>query len=107
TTTTTWERPLGVMPAVLAFALGLSFITSVLSGILPALAATRTDLLKNLKQGGSRRSGASNRGLRRALVVTDVALAMILLAGAALMLESMVCLFGVPAGFVADKCLTV
>src|SRR5215510_14126108 len=96
-----------VSPAVLGFALGLSFITSILFGILPALAATRTDLLKNLKQGGGRSAGVSNRGLRSGLVVADVALAMILLAGAALMLKSMVRILEVPSGLAPDNVLTM
>jgi putative ABC transport system permease protein len=95
-----------VNPAVLLFALCLSFLTSVLCGILPALAATRTNLEKDLKQG-ARSVGVSNRGLRNALVVLDVGLAMILLAGAGLMLKSMARLLDVPAGFSSANVLTM
>ena len=96
-----------VSPTVLVFALGLSFITSILFGILPALAATRTDLLTDLKQGGRSSAGLANRRLRNGLVVADVALAMILLAGAGLMLRSMVHVLDVPSGLSPDNVLTM
>src|SRR5258706_5636930 len=94
-------------PAVLGFALGLSFLTSILFGILPALAATRTDLQKDLKQGGRSSGGVSNRALRNTLVVADVALAMILLAGAGLMLRSMARVLDVPSGLLTENVLTM
>ena len=94
-------------PAVLGFALGLSFLTSILFGILPALAGSKTDLNKDLKQGGRGNGGISNRALRNALVVADVALAMILLAGAGLMLKSMARLLAVPSGVSAENVLTM
>src|SRR5262249_29414599 len=94
-------------PAVLLFALGLSFFTSILFGILPALAAARTDLQKDLKQGGHSIGSVSNRRLRNALVIADVALAMILLAGAGLMLKSMARILEVPSGLSPDNILTM
>ena len=96
-----------ISPTVLVFALGLSFLTSILFGILPALSAARTDLLTDLKQGGRSSAGVSNRALRSALVIADVALAMILLAGAGLMLKSMARVLEVPSGISPDNVLTM
>jgi putative ABC transport system permease protein len=94
-------------PPVLAFALGLSLLTSILFGILPALAGGKTDLHTDLKQG-SRGSGfVGNRIVRNTLVIADVTLAMILLAGAGLMLKSMTRLLDVPSGISSDNVLTM
>ncbi len=93
-------------PVVLAFALVVSFLTSILFGLMPALTAGRTDLQRVLKQGG-RGIGVSNRWLRNGLVVTDVALAMVLLAGAGLMLKSMARLLEVPSGMSPENVLTM
>ncbi len=94
-------------PVVLAFALGLSVLTSVLFGLWPAITAGRTDLQKELKQGNRTSSGVANRWLRSALVIVDVALAMILLAGAGLMLKSMAHLLEVPSGMSPQNVLTM
>jgi hypothetical protein len=79
---------------VLGFALTLSLLTGLLFGIAPALRASRT-------QPGSRGASGSLRRsrLRNALVVTEVALALMLLTGAGLQLRSFVNLLGVPTGF--------
>ena len=94
-------------PAVLVFALGLSFLTSILFGILPSLTAAKTDLQKDLKQGGRGIGGVSNGALRNTLVVVDVALAMILLAGAGLMLKSMARVLDVQSGLSPENVLTM
>jgi putative ABC transport system permease protein len=94
-------------PAVLGFAIALSCLTSILFGILPSLSATKTDLQKDLKQGGRSLAGISNLALRNTLVVVDVALAMILLAGAGLMLKSMSRVLDVPSGLSPDNVLTM
>jgi putative ABC transport system permease protein len=96
-----------VSAPVLIFALGLSFLTSILFGILPAFLASGTDLQRDLKQGGRSIAGVSNRAFRNTLVVVDVALAMLLLAGAGLMLKSMTRVLDVPSGLSADKVLTM
>src|SRR5437588_8524418 len=90
----------------LAFALFISFLTSILFGLMPALTAGRTDLQTVLKQGG-RSVGGSNRWLCNGLVVADVALAMVLLAGAGLMLKSMARLLEVPSGMSPENVLTM
>jgi putative ABC transport system permease protein len=94
-------------PIVLSFALGLSVLTSVLFGLWPAITAGRTDLQQDLKQGSRTSASLANRWLRNALVITDVALAMILLAGAGLMLKSMAHLLDVPSGMIPHNVLTM
>ena len=94
-------------PLVLAFALGLSIVTSVLFGLWPAITAGRTDLQKELKQGSRTSGGVTNRWLRNTLVIGDVALAMVLLTGAGLMLKSMTHLLNVPSGVTPADVLTM
>jgi putative ABC transport system permease protein len=97
----------GLDPVVLAFALGLSLLTSILFGLIPALAAAKTDLQRDLKPGSRGSFGLPNRWLHHALVVTDVALAMVLLAGAGLMFKSMARLLSVPSGVSPENVLTM
>jgi predicted permease len=97
----------GLNPMVLIFALGLSFLTSILFGLIPALTAARTNLQGELRQGGRGGAGVANRWLRNALVAADVALAMVLLSGAGLMLKSMARLLEVPSGVSPENVLTM
>ena len=91
---------------VLLFALGLSLVSTVLFGLVPALHASRLDLSDALKQGGSKAtaSRASTR-LRSALVVAEVALSVILLATAGLLVRSFQALQHVDLGFTTDHVL--
>jgi len=94
-------------PPVLAFALGLSLLTSILFGLIPAWSAAKTDLQTDLKNGGRGSFGLTSRRLHHALVVTDVALAMVLLAGAGLMIRSITRLLDVPSGMSPENVLTM
>ena len=83
----------GVNPRVLLFTGVLSILTGLVFGVIPALVATRPDLNGVLRQGapGATRSGLGSRRrieLRGVLIASEVALAMMLLAGAGLMLRS-------------------
>ncbi|HTV55847.1 MAG TPA: ABC transporter permease [Terriglobia bacterium] len=91
---------------VLAFTLALSALTSILSGLAPALHASRSDLTEALKQGATRVVRGGTR-LHRALVVAEVALAMILLTGTGLLLRSFVELNNVPLGFRPEHVLVM
>ena len=93
---------------VLAFTALVSIATGVLFGVAPALRASYTAVLTPLKQGGGQ-SGvrAGGQGLRRVLVVTEVALTIVLLTGAALMLRSFERLYRQDPGFRADHVLTL
>jgi putative ABC transport system permease protein len=91
---------------VLLFVLGISMLTGVLAGVLPAIRAGRTDLNEALKEGG-RDAGAVGMKTRRVLIVCEVALSVVLLMGAGVMLRSLVALRHVDAGFDPHNVLTV
>jgi putative ABC transport system permease protein len=93
---------------VLSFAVALSLLTGLVVGLLPALRVSKLDLNECLKEGG-RSSATSARGsrLQHALVVLEVALALVLLVGAGLMIETFQHLETAPTGFNPDHVLTV
>ncbi|MFL5312209.1 MAG: ABC transporter permease [Myxococcales bacterium] len=85
--------------AVLAFAAALTALTTVLFGLIPALHATRSNLVDALKDGGQGSAGPSRGRLRRGLVVGQFALSLMLLAGAGLLLRSFAEVLRVRPGF--------
>ncbi len=91
---------------VLAAAAGLSILTGILFGIVPALQLSRPDLTHALKEGARGSVGAGRQRLRAALVVIEVALAVILLVGAALFIGSFVTLMRIDPGFDSRNVLT-
>jgi putative ABC transport system permease protein len=92
---------------VIAFTLGISALTGLVFGLAPALRASRPDLAGSLKEGGARagRSGGLLRA-RSALVVAEVALALILLVGSGLLLRSFANLLDLGVGFETDGLIT-
>ena len=98
----------GVDWRVLGFTLAISFLTGVLFGLFPALSASRTDLNSSLKES-SNRSGTGFRQskARSLLVVTEVALALVLLVGSALLIRTFIALRGVNPGFNPHNVLTM
>jgi len=92
---------------VLAFTLAVSLLTSLIFGAAPAWQTARIDLIEALKDGGRSVAGGSRNRLRRLLVVAQVALALILLAGAGLMMRSFLRLQQVRLGFNPDDVLTL
>jgi putative ABC transport system permease protein len=74
--------------SVLLFTLALSLLTSLLFGLLPAFKASRPDLQGVLKEGGRAAGGAGQRRLSSALVCFEVALAVVVACGAALLLQT-------------------
>jgi len=89
---------------LLVFAIGLAGITGIGFGLWPALGATRTDAHGAMKSGGGHGATAARRGrLRRTLVTTELALALMLLAGAGLMLKSFVILLDTNPGFEPER----
>ena len=98
----------GVDRRVLFFNVGVSMGTGILFGLLPALRISSLNLANSLKNGGGRGSvGAGGQRLRNMLVVSEVALAIVLLAGAALMIRSFVNLVHLDPGFRADHVLVL
>jgi predicted permease len=99
---------IGLDGPVLAFTFGLSILTGILSGLLPALGMTKGDVSNALKQGLGRseaESGSSNT--RSALVVVEVALSVVLLVGAGLMIRSLWKLQTIDPGFDRHNVLTL
>ena len=93
---------------VLVFALVVSVGTGVLFGLIPALQGSRADLGSTLKEGGGRTgSGFRQNKTRAVLVVGEVALALILLVGAALLIRTSLALSAVDPGFDATNVVTM
>jgi predicted permease len=90
---------------VLLFAIGATILTAILFGLVPALAIPQTDVNSALKDGG-RGTTAGHLRLRNWLAVTEIALALVVLAGAGLMARTFYNLQRVNAGFQADHVLT-
>ena len=99
----------GVDGRVLLFTFLVSLGTGLLFGLLPALQSSRTDLNETLKEGGrtGAGSGARRQRIRNALIVSEVALALILLVGAGLLLKSFNRLLSVDPGFDPNNVLTM
>ena len=84
---------------VLAFAFGASLLTALTCGLIPALRATRARTSESLLPTAGRTFGAGQDRLRRTLVIGEIALALVLLAGAGLLLKSFLRLQAVETGF--------
>jgi len=99
---------IGLSGPVLLFALGLSVLTGILSGLLPAWRMTKGDVNDALKQGLGRLDTDSGSGLTRStLVAVEVALSLVLLFGAGLMVRSLSKLQSVDPGFDEHNVLTM
>ena len=97
---------IGLEPTVLAFTLGVSIVTGVLFGTLPAL-GSRVDLVAALKQGGGQAGDAGSRKrIQGALIVAQVAVSVMLLVGAGLLLASFFRLQRVETGYRSDGVLS-
>jgi putative ABC transport system permease protein len=94
---------------VLLFAVGVSMLTGMLAGTLPAVRAGRSDLggLNGALKEGGRGDGAIGGGTRRLLIVCEVALSLVLLMGAGVMIQSLLALRHGDAGFDPDNVLTM
>jgi predicted permease len=95
-------------PRAFAFFVGVSVLSGILFGLMPALHISKTNLNEVLKEGG--RSGGGGMRSRRwagALVVTQVTLTLVLLAGAGFMMRSFLVLYRMDTGFDSSRLLTM
>jgi putative ABC transport system permease protein len=96
-----------VDPNVVCFTMGLALITGLLFGVVPAFQSTSSGISSTLKEGG--RGALTSRGgsrMRTTLVIAEVALAVMLLAGAGLLIRSFSRLASVDPGFQVQSALT-
>jgi putative ABC transport system permease protein len=93
---------------VLLFALGVTVITGMLCGVVPAFRVARDDASNTLKEGGRSAGAGLGRGrVRQALVVSEIALAVVTLAGAGLMMRSLWNMQAMDLGFRPENILAV
>jgi putative ABC transport system permease protein len=97
---------IGLDGVALAFALGISLATGVLFGLAPALQTSRTDLAGAIREGTRSSKGRGGTRARSVLVVLETALAVVLLAGAGLLIRSFLELQHVDPGFKPDGVVT-
>ena len=92
---------------VLGFTVGLSLLVGIVSGVAPALRSSAVNLTDSLKAGARGTPGGAGHRISDVLVVLQAALALVLLVGAGLMLNSFVRLMRVDPGFQSDHLLTM
>jgi putative ABC transport system permease protein len=95
----------GVDGHVLGFAFAASVLACLIFGLVPAIRTTRADLNTTIKQGAAQNAGASKSRLRQALVAAEIALSVVLLAGAGLLIRSFTALHDVALGFKPEHVL--
>jgi len=101
------SMPSGLDSRVLTFNLAISLFTGFLFGLVPAFQITGTQIGSKLKEGGRGGVGCTSRSFRDALVVAEVALALILLVSAGLLLRTLRNLHAIDAGFNSANILTM
>jgi putative ABC transport system permease protein len=98
---------LGVNSRVLFYTLIVSVSAGILFGLAPAIQASKPDLNGTLKDGGGETSGGGRHRLRAALVVAEIAMSLVLLAGAGLLMKSFLAISKVNTGINPDNVLTM
>ena len=101
------ESRVAINLPVLLFTLGVSLLTGIVFGLAPALQSSKPDVTEALKAARSTGAGAHGRRTRDLLVVIEVALSVVLLAGAALTVRTFYVLQNMDAGIKADRVLIV
>ncbi len=102
------ESEIALNTSVLIFAVLVSALTSVLCGLAPALHSSSTDLVSSMREAGRGLAGSSRQALlRKTLVVVEVALALMLLAGSSLLVRTYAAMQNVDLGLRPDRLLTL
>jgi len=105
------QLPGGLVPtldgAVLAFSFGITILTGIFFGLIPALRFSRPNLNETLKEGSRGGEGTSKTRLRGALVVAQVGLTLVMLMGCGLLVRSFRNLTNVDVGFQTENLLTL
>jgi predicted permease len=96
----------GVDGMVVAFTFTIALFTGFLFGVVPALQATSARLMNAMREGGRGGSGTGGQRLRSALIVAEMASAVVLLVGAGLLVRSFIELTRVDPGFRAEQAVT-
>jgi putative ABC transport system permease protein len=92
---------------MLGFSFGLSVLTGMVFGLAPALQSSRLELSGVLKEGGRHTGGTASQRLRTGLVMTEIALAVVLLVGAGMLLKSLLRVLRTDPGFNPENVLTM
>ncbi|WP_342377222.1 ABC transporter permease [Myxococcus stipitatus] len=92
-------------PTSVVFTVGVSLLTGLVFGLVPALQASRADLNATMREGSRGTEGGRSGRLRSGLVVAQVALALVLLVGAGLVMKSLLALHEVDEGFTPEGVL--
>jgi putative ABC transport system permease protein len=100
-------KTLHIDSGILAFSFGLSLLTGIVFGLAPALQSSRPDLNEVLKEGGRNTAGGAGHRLRSALVMTEIAMAVVLLVLAGLTMKSLLHLLEAGVGFNPENVLTM
>jgi len=102
------EAEIALNRSVLFFTLALSAVTSIICGLAPALHSSRRDLAASMREVSRSLSGSSGQArLRKALVVAEVALSLMLLAGSSLLIRTFVAMARIDLGYQPERFLTL
>ena len=100
-------RPCRIRDHAAPGAIGISLLTDIVFGLAPALQAARANLQESLKEGGRGAAGGQRARLRNVLVVVEVALSLVLLAGASMFMHSFMNLQSASLGFDTRPLMTM
>ena len=98
---------IGIDASVLGFTFGISLLTGIIFGMLPAWSASRSAVGDALKEGGRNTVGGARQRLRSAFVVVELAVALVLLVGAGLLIKTFWNLRSVESGFNPERLITM
>ncbi len=96
-----------INPSVLLFTLGISVVTGLLFGSIPAWKASATDVNDTLKEGGHHSGNLTQKRIRQGLIISEFALSMLLVLGSGLLIKSFIATQSSSPGFNSNNLLTM